>query len=100
MPFELFTDRVNYYRPCVSWPPARILPRPSDIIKQPFRCSPGVLPTHLRELPTLQAEPLVGTLVPEAQTRIMVSAPGRRGGGFGWLAAASQREKKTEGQAW
>lgn len=38
---------------------------------------------------------MVGTLVPEAQTRIMVSAPGRRGGGFGWLAAASQRKKKT-----
>lgn len=72
MPFELFTDWVNDYRQCVSWPGARISYPPARYYQRALPCLAGVLPKHLTEMPT-QKECSECALSPEASARNLVS---------------------------
>lgn len=56
VPFELFTDWVNDYRQCVSWPGARICYPPIRYYQRALPCLAGVLPNHLTEMPTQKEE--------------------------------------------
>lgn len=56
MPFELFTDWVNDYRQCVSWPGAWNFYPPIRYYQRALPCLAGVLPKHLTEMPTQKEE--------------------------------------------
>lgn len=56
VPFELFTDWVNDYRQCVSWPGARNSYPPVRYYQRALPCLAGVLPKHLTEMPTQKEE--------------------------------------------
>lgn len=56
VPFELFTDWVNDYRQCVSWPGARNSYPPVRYYQRGLPCLAGVLPKHLTEMPTQKEE--------------------------------------------
>lgn len=56
VPFELFTDWVNDYRQCVSWPGAQNSYPPVRYYQRALPCLAGVLPKHLTEMPTQKEE--------------------------------------------
>lgn len=69
VPFELFTDWVNDYRLCVSWPGARNSYPPVRYYQRALPCLAGVLPKHLTEMPTQKEECSECALSPEARAR-------------------------------
>lgn len=69
VPFELFTDWVNDYRLCVSWPGARNSYPPVRYYQRTLPCLAGVLPKHLTEMPTQKEECSECALSPEARAR-------------------------------
>lgn len=98
VPFELFTDWVNDYRQCVSWPGARISYPPARYYQRALPCLAGVLPKHLTEMPT-QKECSECALSPEARARKSEHQAWIRCWG-GWVSRAAQDRGKGQGQPW
>lgn len=98
VPFELFTDWVNDYRQCVSWPGARISYPPARYYQRALPCLAGVLPKHLTEMPT-QKECSECVLSPEARARKLEYQAWIRCWG-GWASRAAQDWGKGQGRTW
>lgn len=98
VPFELFTDWVNDYRQCVSWPGAQISYPPARYYQRALPCLAGVLPKHLTEMPTQKkcSECALSLLRPEQGSQSIRHELGARGS----VSRAAQDWGRGQGQHW